>query len=385
MYNLNIQEVSKQLSEFCAAQLQAWPARQDMLARARKFLRAQTGIWHEQRHRGRHVSWLMATPLEDPTCATEPALRPTPLTAVASDGSQIFPDRHIEPLVYLLNISQIAFQYGTLEKPVMLSQTHVGSGHHETMAQASAGVGRASTDVVAARRDQMELEALINLAISVRQPRRPIVAMADGTLIRWMLQRIDPEPLKTELISRYAAQLAQFREHRIPLCSFISMPNSTEVVNLLRGLRGETEEVQEDSFAGILDRWLYDPILAPWQRTAVFASDSRVLQAYAAEDRICFFYVRVVAGHGESEISRVELPRWVAGDAELLDLVHATVVSECRKGNGYPMILAEAHEQAVIRTHDRTLFYNLVEREMAKYNLRQRSSRKRATKQRPVI
>ena len=382
MYNLNISQLSHQLSEFCAAHLAAQPMRRKVLAEARRLLRAQQGVWQKQHQRTLRVPWLMAEPLEDPAAMVDPGERPTPMTAVATDGSQIYPDRHIEPLVYLLNISEIAFQYGTRERPVMSSQTHVGSGNPEV---AAAGVGRTGTDLVAALRDEMELEALFSLAEKVRRPARPILCMVDGTLIRWMLQRIEPEMQKAVLIERYAALLARFRKRGIALCSFISMPGSTEVVNLLRGLRGETRERREDSFAGILDRRLFGPLLDPWQRTAVFASESHVLRTYQPQDRICFFYTKVMTRLGAAEIARVELPHWVAGDAHLLELVHAAVVSECRKGNGYPMILAEAHEHAVIRRNDRTLFYHMVERALARHNLRQTTSRKSVAKQRPVV
>ncbi len=385
MTNLNIQQLSQQLASFSAEQLREWPVRRKALAEARKALRAYSDTWHKQLQDRVRVPWLMARPLEDPTCAIPPGARPTPLTAVAADGSQIYPDQHIEPLVYLLNISQIAFQYGTLEKPVMSTITHVGPEREEFRAPAMEAVTRASADVVSARRDQMELEALLSLALRVQQPDRPIIAMADGSLIRWMLQRIEPAPLKDELIRRYARQLAAFRTHRIPLCSFISMPNSTEVVNLLRGLRGEPHKVLSVSFAGILDRSLYDAFLGPWERTALFASASHVLEEYHALDRVCFFYMRVLARHGESEIARVEVPRWVACEAALLRLVHAAIAAECEKQNGYPMILAEAHQRVVVRSRDRRLFYSLLEREMRRHNLGHRSSHKRAAKQRPVV
>ncbi len=327
----------------------------------------------------------MATPIEDPTGVHVPAMRPTPMTAVATDGSQIYPDRHLEPHVYLINISEIAFQYGTLEKPVMRAMTTMGPGPDEMVEHRSGAVLGAKDDMVTARRDQMELDALFNLAEAARKPNRPIVCFADGTLIRWMLQRIDLAPVQSAMIAMYAHRLACFREQAIPLCSVISMPNNTEVVNLIRGLRGETAEWQEDSFAGILDRRLYDALLEPWQRTAVFESASHVLKEYAPQDRICFFYVKVQTRHGGIEMARVEVPHWVVDNESVLRLVHAAVVSECGKGDGYPMILGEAHQHAVIRMQDRQLFYRLVERALKDYDVRTRASRKQFSKQRPVV
>jgi hypothetical protein len=62
------------------------------------------------------------------------------------------------------------------------------------------------------------------------------------------------------------------------------------------------------------------------------------------------------------EIGRIELPWWVGRDNSLVDLVHAAVVDQCRRGYGYPVVLSEAHEAAVITGADRELFWDMVDR-----------------------
>jgi NurA-like 5'-3' nuclease len=69
-----------------------------------------------------------------------------------------------------------------------------------------------------------------------------------------------------------------------------------------------------------------------------------------------FFYVRV----GE-EVARVEVPRWVSEDPELFLLLKSCVWDQVEKGGGYPVVLAEAHEQAVVRGSDRDLFFRMLE------------------------
>ncbi len=44
----------------------------------------------------------------------------------------------------------------------------------------------------------------------------------------------------------------------------------------------------------------------------------------------------------------MEVPEWVARRKDLLDLTHALVLDQCRRGQGYPVALSEAHEQAVV-------------------------------------
>ena len=46
---------------------------------------------------------------------------------------------------------------------------------------------------------------------------------------------------------------------------------------------------------------------------------------------------------------------------ELVDLTHALMLDQCRRGQGYPVALSEAHEQAVVTGADREEFWGLVE------------------------
>jgi NAD+ kinase len=71
---------------------------------------------------------------------------------------------------------------------------------------------------------------------------------------------------------------------------------------------------------------------------------------------IHFFYMRV-----GREVARVELPRWVAEDRAAVDLVHTLIYDQCMKGQGYPVALARAHEQAIVRAADRRAFLSMVE------------------------
>ena len=64
---------------------------------------------------------------------------------------------------------------------------------------------------------------------------------------------------------------------------------------------------------------------------------------------------------GDEEIARVEVPQWVASNNELLILTHSLILDQCRRGHGYPVVLSEAHEQAVVTGADRENFWELVE------------------------
>jgi hypothetical protein len=390
---LDLSQLQDQFSEFHAYQSGEQARRADLLQQALNALDACRDAWEDLREIARHAQpgWLVAGLRENPTARQSAPPRPTPLTVVATDGSQIYPDRHVEPHCYLLNVSRIAFQYGTTERPLMeaVPDFRFRRGDLEAFYEdvATDLSGKTTAEVVSALRDEQELEALFEVARASRIDGRPLVALADGTLIRWMLRRMQNRDLEQKLIARYAELLRRFQERGLPLCSYISMPGNTEVVNLLRVQRGEHEAPTPDktTLDGLLDRWLFERRLQPGERTAVFESSSHIQREYGASDRICYFYLRTRTANGASEVGRVEVPMWVAEDAGLLDLVHATVLSECEKGEGYPMILSEAHERAVIRAKERELFYDLIERQMTRAGLRFKASNKQSSKRRPLV
>ena len=241
-------------------------------------------------------------------------------------------------------------------------------------------------EIVSALRDELELDVLLQLGRAHRKADRPILALADGTLIRWMLRGLRNRTLEQRLLKRYTGLLAQFRAEGIPLCSYISLPANNEFVNLLERHRpGRTGDQDTDSFEGISDRILFQRILSPGQRSAAFKSQSLVLKTYPEGLQTCYFYVHVEAGQGASEIARIEFPFWMVEAPGALDLVHATVVSECRKGNGYPVILSEAHEHAAVRAPERSLFYEMIEGVLLKEGREPTFSRKYLSKERPSL
>ena len=85
---------------------------------------------------------------------------------------------------------------------------------------------------------------------------------------------------------------------------------------------------------------------------------SRYLDAYK-QHRVCFFYLNV-----GTEIARCEIPHWVAEDPDLLAAAHTLCVDQAHKGFGYPVALAEAHEQAIVRNAEKDAFFLLLERMM---------------------
>ena len=82
----------------------------------------------------------------------------------------------------------------------------------------------------------------------------------------------------------------------------------------------------------------------------------------------------------DDEIARVEVPQWVVMEEGLLSLAHTLVLDQCRRGQGYPVALSEAHEQAVISGVDREYFWQVVESSLVDEKLPSLSSAKSRSK-----
>jgi len=358
---LDFSQLARQLSEFSTYRAEEEYRRQEQLRQALQQFHALPEPAVVNAHvKEVNPSWLVAL-LREPASRVYPEVaRPEKISVVATDGSQIFPDRELEPTCYLLNIGRVAFHYGTSEPPLMESIPELHYREDELAVLFDDLNPTLTTELISALRDEQELRQLLNTAKDVRKG-WPLVALADGTLIRWMLRKMQYRDLEERFIQRYTALLNGFQEEEIPLCSYISAPASTEVINVLRVFNQEypgAENKGAISFAGLTDRRLFEHLLKPGERSAIFESSSHIQRAYG-EHAICFFYL-----YAGAEVARVEFPRWVADHPVWVDWIHAVLLDQVRKGAGYPVALAEAHEQAVVRGNDRELFYLLMERQM---------------------
>ena len=70
----------------------------------------------------------------------------------------------------------------------------------------------------------------------------------------------------------------------------------------------------------------------------------------------------------------------MGGGAGLVDLVQTLVLDQCRRGQGYPVALSEAHEQAVVTGADREQFQYLVELALSEKRLSTITSAKSRSK-----
>ena len=85
------------------------------------------------------------------------------------------------------------------------------------------------------------------------------------------------------------------------------------------------------------------------------------------------------------EVARIDMPEWVVENEEMLELVLGMILAQVQKGYGYPVALAEAHNQAVVRGGDRISFFALLEQEMIKAGLKNVGTSYKETRKRSSI
>ena len=354
-------------------------------------------LWaaHIPRLRAARTSWLVAHAAEPPATAYPAPPVPAVHTVVATDGSQIAPDRH-DGLAscYLLNTGRVVLHYGTGARPRLDSRAELiffDGDDEEAERAAVAGLW--------AIRFAREIGALAQLAMESSADGVPTVALTDGSLIAWALEDDKgDDPAKTEALDALLAALETGRTANVPLVGYVSGTGSRDVVNALRIALCPENPVNcqrcphpKDALPcapvrRATDASVYARLLAPGERSPVFTAQgqvtgfSRVLARYGVEHWIAFFYL-----HVGTEIARVEFPAWVADDPALIDRVHAICLDQARKGRGYPVALAEAHERAVVRGADRQAFLTLLSRSLVHAGTPAAATRKAVAKRARLV
>jgi GNAT superfamily N-acetyltransferase len=325
---------------------------------------------------------------------TPPAALPADFSVIATDGSQIDVDRHQSARCYLINIGRIRLDYGANAGASLESLPKLCADAGDLVISSGTREQAVEGALLNIKRSVDECRHLADMAVEL-PPSRTALAVIDGSLILWGLSSKEyPDFVVEELLDRGFIKclddmMALSRERQLALSSFISFPRSTDVVNVLRlalcphetadcdKFCGETNIGNRpcDAVSGVQDRDLFDHLLGTGERSALFTSQSKIVKENYGRHRVNFFYIKL-----EDEIARVEIPEWVAQDPDKLALTHALLLDQCRRGQGYPAALSEAHEQAVVTGADRRNFQQLLEISMADEHMPQTTSAKARSK-----
>jgi len=354
------------------AALQGWAGREEALAqRARE---------------AQETSWLLALPLEPLNLRQPSPAPPADYTALATDGSSIDVDRHSPVHCYLINLGYALIRYGQSPQARLESQPSLEMADRRLFFGDRSDASREDVitgNLLGALRTVREV-ALLTELVEGEGPGPPLLALVDGTFLLW---GIDPDQLTSEarealleggILAALERLRSLAREGRLLFAGYISRPQGWEVINTLRltacpyaqvncrVCRREHEQRPCDVVAGGPDRALFSRLLGPGERGPLFLRHSKSSRAienryYApAGHGLAFFYLNT-----GGEVVRVEVPLWMVEVEGAIARLQALILDQCRRGRGYPLVLTEAHEQAVITGPQREAFRQLLEGALA--------------------
>jgi hypothetical protein len=288
---------------------------------------------------------------------------------LAADGSQINPNRHTALNFALINIGIV-----TLYPQRAIAPTETIHSELFLFEDMETEDGRLTEELVALKRDLRERRELYALAAALPGSQPP-VTLTDGPL------ELYREPKENSAFEKALKEYLDVLEKMAGIgaitAGYVDKPASDLVVRLLElaqaGPGGEADAMRERRLRGVSDRDLFAASLPPDERTALFAIHSPAARRFAERSdhlRPCFFYLNV--GRVEAPwLVRVELPWWVASRPAWVDLLHATLIQQCRQmgSSAYPYGLHRAHEVALVSFQDAQQIETMITLELRRQNI----------------
>jgi hypothetical protein len=402
-----MQGISQHLTTEVTASKQKLDRAQQMLTIAQT---QQAELVQKQQDWRERLLFTAAVPVEPLNTRVTLDVAPKNHTVIATDGSQISPSHHEIAYCYLINIGRVMLHYGQNLHPLLDSlpevfyqpedlyvsrqwgiRTEEWMGYRRTASEAVAltelacewqGEGEMGSEGVRERGETKRQrnkgtseDSELRIPNSEFRIQEPCLAMVDGSLIYWFL-----EPLPAEARDRILVPILEawekLRLAQIPLMGYLSSARSIEALNFLRlpacshpkpdclSYCAQLERAPCQFFEPLRDTMLWASQLQPGERGPLWRSSAQILDLYGGH-RVYFCYV-----HVGTEIARIEVPAWVAENSTLFNQALSLMLAQVQKGYGYPVALAEAHNQAVVRGSDRARFFAFLEQYMIRSGLR---------------
>jgi hypothetical protein len=345
-------------------------ARQEDLEFRRQQARALVETWADkaaelntmlERARQADPSLRCAIPLDESLNfhAGSGNLSTASVTLIGADGSQIVPDRHAAVLFGLINVGAIVISTGAAEAPQVLTDSQLSFDDD---------VANWTDGLVALQRDLAERKKL--LTVSKDYP-LPVVTLTDGPLQLWESRESNEVFGYEKALEEYLSVLSQLQERGVITAGYVDKPSSNLLVRLLEVAITPDNEIkklhEQHPLHGVTDLWLFDQLLPPGERSAVFALQARSKAVYQGSLALHFFYLNV-SQTDHPKTARIEIPAWVAQNKTEIDLLHTTLLEQCAilGARPYPYILHRAHESAVVTLQEKQQIEQLLAIELRK-------------------
>lgn len=316
--------------------------------------------------------------------AIDPPAPPDQATLIATDGSQIMPDRHAAHLYYLLNVGGFIYYHGGSRAPDQFTEPEL----HFPQTDRDEADFLTSSGEVSLARDLKEIGTLANVAWNQRGSGAPVLAVLDQRLLYWPIG--GPDAAMNQIVQKWLAAMTKINDSGALLAGYIDRPMTTAVVTLLRSIQHVGESPEEFDWCslgksggggGLTDASLFSRLLEPGQRSKVFVNVSPPNERFAEHHKsheICFFYLN--PGVNGRRIARVDIPRWVAERETAVSAVHALIYDQCRILGDYPYAIARADEMAVVGHQDQEELNFLIDLTMQRYGIESRLTAKQGSK-----
>jgi hypothetical protein len=289
-----------------------------------------------------------------------PAL-PSQATVLAADGSQIAPDRHVEVNYGLINVGAVQMRLGLPDPPVVNVQSQLMYDD-----ELYTPGGTITEEQLTLMRDLAERRQLADLAASAVAP---VITFTDGPMELWGAKDSPDSGEFERSLEQYHAALSVLHELGATTAGYVDKPYANLVVRLLEVASLPENQLAEVKHShplqGVLDLDLFRPLLAPGERSAVFALQSRSARRYRDDLALHFFYLNV-GRDGHPWLARVEIPAWVARNRKMLDDLHAVLIQQCRilANRPFPYLLHRAHEAAVVTIEEKDQVTQMISLEL---------------------
>ena len=305
---------------------------------------------------------------------------PKSLIVAAIDGSHIDVDRHLAAQCFLINIGSCLIKYGPDSYAELQSKpTLYATDENMVIKSADNRTQRIQGSVLGIKRHIEELKELSDLLNQV-PPETPCCFFLDGTLFPVGMS-IFPQFVRDQFFDEIKEIMnLLFKEssrRKMSVSAYISYPGHSEIVETLRLLICDEISgtgICKGCIEGVKDRDIFNELLQPGERSPVFVRNTTPGHTNIATD-IAFFYL-----NSGNEIVRIEMPYWSVEHNDIIELAHGTSLDQSKRGPGYPTVLIEAHEQAIVRTADRESFVELVELSLNSNGLTTPTSQKNISK-----
>jgi hypothetical protein len=285
------------------------------------------------------------------------------ITTFAVDGSQIFPSKDLSPPIALVQI-------GWFENPHTSDTDYVKDIELDVLTPRDLELGDTSKPLdrlVNKHRFRMEIQRLVEYIEQVSDPEKCLVFF-DGALVATFADAYEDEDRK-DYVEALISLLQASEVYRVPLVGYVDTSSAHDLTTLLEHHSASVATLPKVTDAQMLNRYMR------WgDCTAIFQCDrTGILSEYGDryKTRIIFTYLKTNQGYP----ARLEMPRWIH-EAGITDRVLNWVRAESIIGGGYPYAIETADQTAVLQTHDRQVFFRILQDWASQEDLQLRWSRK---------